>query len=112
MVKLEDEPILGDSARDEYYRPLPQKICEDGRIIYLSRNNYGILRRPAGVIRVTDFGYAVSGDQSNSGCIQAGIYRAPEVIIDAGYSYSADIWSLGVMVCCLPYCTLECVLAA
>ncbi|KAJ5502977.1 hypothetical protein N7463_005851 [Penicillium fimorum] len=29
--------------------------------------------------------------------IQTEIYRAPEVILDAGYPYSADIWSLGVM---------------
>ena len=32
------------------------------------------------------------------GCIQAEVYRAPEVILDVGFTYSEDIWSLGVMV--------------
>lgn len=105
MVKLEDDSILRDSARDEYEYPLPQKVYEDGRTVYLSRNNYRAPRGPIGVIRITDFDCAVRGDQPNSGCIQVEIYRAPEVIIDAGFSYSADIWSLGVMVCCL-FCVL------
>ncbi|KAF4495324.1 CMGC SRPK kinase [Fusarium agapanthi] len=31
------------------------------------------------------------------GAIQGEKYRAPEVILNSGFSYSADIWSLGVM---------------
>lgn len=99
MVKIEDTSILNNDARDEFENPLPQKICKDGRTIYLSRNSYGPPRRTTGVVRITDFDLAVRGDLPNSGCIQAEVYRAPEVIIDAGYTYSADIWSLGVMVC-------------
>ncbi|XHG05886.1 hypothetical protein AWENTII_009100 [Aspergillus wentii] len=97
MVKIEDPSILKDAARDEFQDPLPQKVYDDGRTIYLSRNNFGPPRGITGIVRITDFDRAVRGDQPNSGCIQAEVYRAPEVILDAGYSYSADIWSLGVM---------------
>lgn len=41
-----------------------------------------------------DFDSSVRGEGLHNGCIQAEVYRAPEVILDAGYSYSADIWSL------------------
>ncbi|KAE8151541.1 kinase-like domain-containing protein [Aspergillus avenaceus] len=97
MVKVEDPSILDESAKDEYQHPLPQKLCPDGHITYLSRNNYGPPQKTAGIITITDFDLAVYGDKPNNGCIQAEIYRAPEVILDAGFSYSADIWSLGVM---------------
>lgn len=99
MIKVEDPSILEGSARDEYQHPLPQKSCSDGRTIYLSRNDFGISQETTGIIQITDFDLSVRGDKPNRGCIQAEIYRAPEVILDAGYSYSADIWSLGVMVC-------------
>jgi len=98
MVKIEDPTILERDARDEYCNPLPQKVI-DGRTIYLSRNNYGPFSVPAGIVQITDFGFSVSGTRPHSGCIQAEVYRAPEVVLDAGYTYSADIWSLGVMVC-------------
>jgi serine/threonine protein kinase len=99
MIKVEDPSILEESAKDEYENPLPQKSCPDGRTIYLSRNDFGISEEITGIIQITDFDLSVRGDRGpNKGCIQAEIYRAPEVILDAGYSYRADIWSLGVMV--------------
>lgn len=98
MVRLEDRGLLSQDARDEFENPLPQKHCDDGRIIYLSRKNYGPPKKIIGMIEITDFDLAVQGDSPQDGCIQAEVYREPEVILDKGYTYSADIWSLGVMV--------------
>ncbi|KAH9818206.1 dis1-suppressing protein kinase dsk1 [Teratosphaeria destructans] len=96
MIKLEDDTILDRDAQKEHCSPLPQEHI-DGRIIYLARNNYGKLARPTGTIQIVDFDRSVFGNVAHSGPIQAEVYRAPEVIVDAGYSYPADIWSLGVM---------------
>ncbi|RMJ14693.1 hypothetical protein CDV36_005596 [Fusarium kuroshium] len=98
MVKIEDASIPDRDAKDEYENPLPQKHL-DGRTIYLSRNNYGPLAKPTGIIQVVDFDLSVrtTPGQIHTGAIQGEIYRAPEVILNAGYTYSADIWSLGVM---------------
>ena len=97
MVRLENESILERAARDELENQFPQKIYDD-RTNYLSRNNYGQPASVTGIVCIIDFGHSVQGDVSNIGCIQAEIYRAPEVILEAGWTYSADIWSLGVMV--------------
>ncbi|MCJ1408035.1 hypothetical protein MMC19_002108 [Ptychographa xylographoides] len=96
MVRLEDKSILDRDARDEREYPLPQKTLDD-RKIYLSRNNYGQPSKIPGIVCITDFGLSKKGDVANYGCIQAEVYRAPEVILDAGWAYSADIWNLGVM---------------
>lgn len=98
MIRFEDPAIPAEVADDEYHHPLPQKHLDDGRVIYLSRNGFGPLREPTGMICITDFDRAVLGTEAHSGCIQADIYRAPESILDAGFSYPADIWNLGVMV--------------
>lgn len=98
MIRFEDPAIPQEVARDEYEYPLPQKHLDDGRIIYLSRNGFGALRKPTGIICITDFDRAVFGTKAHSGCISADNYRAPEVILDCGYSYPTDIWNLGVMV--------------
>ena len=97
MVRLEDKSILAKDARDEFENPLPQKKYDD-RTIYLSRNNYGQPKSVTGIVSITDFGQSARGEVSNNGCIQADVYRAPEVILAAGWTYSADIWNLGVMV--------------
>lgn len=99
MLAIEDPSILEIFSKHEYCYPLQQKVYPDGRIIYLTRNNFPIYKDLTGILQIIDFDLAVRGDRPNRGYKQAGIYRAPEVILDAGYSYSSDIWSLGVLVC-------------
>lgn len=108
MVKLEDPLLLNKSAQDEFEEPLPQKHREDGGIIYLSRNEYGPPKKQTGLVVITDLDMAICGDSLQEGCIAAEIYRAPESILGSGFTFSADIWNLGVMVglplgLCLPY---------
>lgn len=99
MVTIQDPSILEKRATDEYYHPSPQKTYADGRSIYVTETEFPVEECSTGVIQIIDYDLSVWGDQSDGGYVQAGTYRAPEVILGAGYSYSSDIWSLGVMVC-------------
>ncbi|XHG07892.1 hypothetical protein AWENTII_011023 [Aspergillus wentii] len=78
---------------------MPRKV-HDGRAIYLSHNDFGPLRSYYILPKLTDFGLAHNQkDPSmlNRHPIQPDDYRAPEVILGAGWTYSVDIWNLGVM---------------
>ncbi|WEW58154.1 hypothetical protein PRK78_003621 [Emydomyces testavorans] len=99
MVEFEDPTLPHRSAMEARLHPLPQKSYRDpdSRIIYHSGNDFGDLVGAAGYVQLSDFDCAVQGDAKHPDVIQADIYRAPEVILEAGYSYSVDIWSLGVM---------------
>lgn len=46
-------------------------------------------------VRIIDFGGATDKDHSDYSVVSTRHYRAPEVIIEAGWLYPADIWSLG-----------------
>ncbi|XP_076933426.1 uncharacterized protein LOC143599324 [Bidens hawaiensis] len=48
--------------------------------------------------KVVDFGNACWGNRPYADEIQTRQYRAPEVILQSGYSYSADMWSFGCTV--------------
>lgn len=74
---------------------------KDGRSIYLSHNDFGSLRSYNILPKITDFGLAQiqqEPGQLNRHPIQPDHYRAPEVILGAGWAYGVDIWNLGVMV--------------
>lgn len=77
---------------------LPYKLVGDRRI-YASRN-FGDFKKAPGRPKIADFGLAVRVDVPalHTHPIQADLFQAPEMIMEAGWSYSADIWNLGAMV--------------
>ena len=46
-------------------------------------------------IKIIDFGSACTKNEKPYNYIQSRFYRAPEVILESGYSEKIDIWSLG-----------------
>lgn len=97
MLGIEDMSVLERVVAAEAEEPVPRKELAD-RTIYLSRN-FGDFRGIPGRPKISDFGSAVRGTSSlQYGPIQPDCLRAPEVILQAGWTYSVDIWNLGVMV--------------
>jgi serine/threonine protein kinase len=96
-----DHPsILEDFVKAKLQNPIPQKIKGD-RTIYRSHNDFGRLRSFRILPKIADFGLAecVDGQELHRHPIQPPLYHAPEVLLGTGWSYSADIWNLGVLVC-------------
>ncbi|KAJ5799272.1 uncharacterized protein N7518_001340 [Penicillium psychrosexuale] len=75
LVGIEDPSVLQDFARAQSSNPMARKT-KDGHHVYLSHNDFG---------------------EQRSHPIQPDEYRAPEVILGAGWTYSADIWNLGLL---------------
>merc|ERR1712226_457399 len=58
-----------------------------------SRGNY---RLPSSrQLRIIDFGLATFHDSHHQSLVCTRPYRAPEVVLGLGWSYSLDIWSVG-----------------
>jgi serine/threonine-protein kinase SRPK3 len=101
MFGIDDDSVFRDFEARELERPVPRKEVDvDGRTIYMSRE----LRMPKnlGYPVLCDFGSAVPGDEYHSAFVQPNIYRAPEVILEAPWTRSVDIWNVGCMVCDYP----------
>lgn len=97
-MALRDKSILDAVAQGDLEDPLPQKDCKD-RTIYLSRNDFGFQPDNIGRPVITDFGLSISGKVSlHNHTIRPRGFRAPEVVLGVGWSYSVDIWNLGAMV--------------
>ena len=94
-LRIEEDSILKEFEAAELINPSPRKIDGD-RVIYESRG----LKRPnkSGRPVLCDFGEARFGKKTYTDDIQPYVYRAPEIILDIPWTYSADIWNLGVMV--------------
>lgn len=82
---LKPENVLLTCGRDEFIEvPFP-------------RTTTGMMtRRPATAdIKIIDFGSTIYEDDYHSSIINTRQYRSPEVILDIGWSYASDMWSLG-----------------
>lgn len=95
MFGIADDSVFSDFENYELQNPCPRKEL-NGKTIYTSRK----LRMPKvlGAPVLCDFGSAVMGDEEHSEDIQPDIYRAPEVILQAPWSYNVDIWNAGCVV--------------
>lgn len=98
LVGLENASVVEQVAEDEAVDPSPRKLYGD-RTVYLSRNDFGSPKKAFKAPNITDFDHAVRGDGSLplAHPIQPEPYRAPEVTLGAPWTYSTDIWNLGVM---------------
>lgn len=96
MFSIADDSVFCDFEQNELQDPSPRKEL-DGRTIYISRK-LKIIPKQLGPPVLCDFGSAVFGDEKHSEDIQPDIYRAPEVILEAPWTYSVDIWNVGCMV--------------
>ncbi|KAI9681153.1 MAG: hypothetical protein M1817_002435 [Caeruleum heppii] len=99
MVGFEDSSVIEDFVQAQAAHPMPRKPRGD-RSIYQSHNNFGPLKSFYILPKITDFGLARRGDSSHLQIhpIQPDHYRAPEVILGTGWTYSTDIWNLGVLI--------------
>jgi serine/threonine-protein kinase SRPK3 len=99
MLVFEEKGVIDDYVKNLEKDPPP---CEerDGRPIYASRPDFGPLRCGRSRLKISDFGRAVFGDKSPLYYhkIQPVQFSAPEVLLKAGWTYSADIWNMGMVV--------------
>jgi serine/threonine protein kinase len=99
MMSFEDPSVIEDYVAAQVEHPMPRKTVGD-RNIYLSHNNFGALRSYWMLPKVADFGLAHQWDAEKPlrHPIQPPLYHAPEVLLGVPWSYSADVWNLGVLV--------------
>lgn len=100
MLPFDDPEVLHNYVRQQEEDPAPFRE-RHGRPVFESRPDFGYVRNvEPTAVQLTDFGLAVRRDvpAKHNYRIQPFEYRAPEVMLKAGWSYSADIWNLGLVV--------------
>ncbi|RAH81779.1 kinase-like protein [Aspergillus japonicus CBS 114.51] len=98
LVGFEDLGVLESYARQQGSNPAPS-WDGDGRPVFRSCPDFGHLRKGVGLVQISDFSAAVFGNvpEPHNDDIQPQPFCAPEVLLKATWTYSADIWNLGTM---------------
>ncbi|KFY73632.1 hypothetical protein V499_06284 [Pseudogymnoascus sp. VKM F-103] len=98
FIAFSDSSVIVEYVKAQIQNPGPYKEG-DGRRVYQSQPDFGRFTKGTGVLKISDFGAAVFGDTTRLHYhdIQPEQFAAPEVLLGAGWTYSADIWNLGMV---------------
>ncbi|KAL3455405.1 CMGC protein kinase [Aspergillus heterothallicus] len=96
LQEIVDTSILESFTSAEMEAPSPRKSTNSGHTVYKSRT-FDLPRDFGGVV-LSDFGSAVDGEKRRNHDAQPNVYRSPEVMLKADWSYPVDIWNVGVMI--------------
>lgn len=89
-LKPENILLVGNSYQTfTYSRQIPSSSTTTQRV---ARQRRVLLDTE---IRLIDFGSATFDDEYHSSVVSTRHYRAPEIILNLGWSYPCDIWSIG-----------------
>ncbi|EFW16073.1 hypothetical protein CPSG_07123 [Coccidioides posadasii str. Silveira] len=110
LMTFENEDILPNFIKEQITNLPMQCKTTSGRTIYRCHNDFGSLdwRELRKMLpKIVDFGLAARLESDSQGQvrnetggfhpIQPDHYRAPEVILGCPWSFSADIWNIGVL---------------
>ena len=97
LLQIEDKSIIQKFIEAEQEHPSPRKEMQE-YTIYASRAFDSPSGKSIGEPLLSDFGSAVFGDVEHDENVQPNVYRAPEVCLNAPWSYSIDIWDVGCLV--------------
>ncbi|XP_076362106.1 serine/threonine-protein kinase Doa-like [Tachypleus tridentatus] len=70
-------------------------VNSDYDVVYNSKKNREVKRVRSTNIKLIDFGSATFEDEHHSTIVSTRHYRAPEVILELGWGYPCDVWSIG-----------------
>jgi serine/threonine protein kinase len=102
MMTIENDEVLHNFVKNQERQPQPRHVrSHDGREIYLSHVDLGPIQDSMTIPKLSDFNIAYPGSENDGPRvwpIQSHRYRAPEVILGCPWSYSVDIWNLGLLV--------------
>jgi serine/threonine-protein kinase SRPK3 len=102
MLGVEDESVFIDYGQAEDSSTPQSKHVNQDRRIYASRPFRSPQKHAYGPPILCDFGEARIGIDHAHVEIQPEIYKAPEVLMETGWTHSADIWNAACLVISSP----------
>lgn len=100
MLTFENQSTIEAYVDKQGAYPMARKVYDD-HVIYQCHNDFGPVWKGLGkmIPKITDFGLAYHCNVPVLFYpIQRDRYRAPEVFLGLGWSFSADIWNFGLVV--------------